>query len=256
MLNTSRKEKLDGKKQLFLWFAGCRGAMAFALSIKSIIDFPENGKIFLVITLIIALFTLLYSTFFLDCTLRKCEITNFCNADNFDENILSKNPNCFDRFKLKIMNFNESYLKKCIKVPEGSEGDLQNDNNIDNDNDNDNDNINENYLDSSIDDIGFHLDYFRKKYLVNKVKGKDKDKEKDKDKINDKYKEKEMKSLSLNSNLDSDENEININTINMNTNANINSEFNSKISNKKNYNLDTDSDFSSNLSKDNFNELN
>ena len=140
LLNTSRKEKLDGKKQFFLWFAGCRGAMAFALSIKSIIDFPENGKIFLVLTLIIALFTLLYSTLFLDCTLKKCGITDFCDADNFDQNILSKNPNCFDRFKVSIMNFNENYFKKCIKIPE----DL-------------NSNVN-----SSVDSIGV-MEFYKKK---------------------------------------------------------------------------------------------
>lgn len=106
--------------------------MAFALSIKSIQDFDEKGKIFLVLTLIIALFTLLYSTFFLNCTLEKCGITNYCDADNFDANILSKNPNCFDRFKVKIMNFNDNYMKKCIKIPEdlnssvnSSAGDMQ-----------------------------------------------------------------------------------------------------------------------------------
>ena len=110
-MNLSRKKPLDGKKQFFLWFAGCRGAMAFALSIKSIFDFPEKGKIFLVLTLIIALFTLLYSTFFLDFTLNKCGIRDFCSADNFDENILSKNPNCFDDFKEKMMKLD----KRCLK---------------------------------------------------------------------------------------------------------------------------------------------
>jgi NhaP-type Na+/H+ and K+/H+ antiporter len=147
LLNRSRKEPLDTKKQFFLWFAGCRGAMAFALSIKSIIDFPEKGKVFLVLTLIIALFTLIYSTLFLDYTLNKCGIINLNtnriensqsqsinanfnandndinnnnnnlsmeNKDNLNLNLI-KNSNCFDLFKMRIINFNKNYLKKFIK---------------------------------------------------------------------------------------------------------------------------------------------
>jgi len=89
--------------------------MAFALSIKSKIDFPESGKIFLVLTLIIASFTLIYSTLFLDIVLKKCEIINICLADNFEESKSnSRRKNCFENFKNKINEINENYLKRFI----------------------------------------------------------------------------------------------------------------------------------------------
>ena len=145
LLNKSRKEPIDAKKQFFLWFAGCRGAMAFALSIKSIIDFPEKGKVFLVLTLIIALFTLIYSTLFLDYTLNECGIINKNTNENINDididndsinnsNILSiekkTNGNCFDLFKIKIINFNKNYLKKYIKKTKGINNNRNNSNNL------------------------------------------------------------------------------------------------------------------------------
>jgi NhaP-type Na+/H+ and K+/H+ antiporter len=113
--NISRNDtKMDNKKQFFLWFSGVRGAMAFALSIKSKSDFPEVGPIFLVLTLIIILFTILYSALFLELTLKKCEIINMCEADNFEESLF-KEKNCFEVFKYKIENINQKYLMPCVE---------------------------------------------------------------------------------------------------------------------------------------------
>lgn len=244
--------------------------MAFALSIKSIIDFPENGKIFLVLTLIIALFTLLYSTFFLDCTLRKCEITNYCNADNFDENILSLKENCFDRFKVKIMNFNESYLKKCIKVPENLDNELSGEGN--NFSDNNNGNNPNNYLDddSSLDDIGMHLDYFRKKFYLNKGnnnrdninRNRNNGKDLNNSNSNVSNKAKEMKSvfdLDLDYVSETDKNldqKFVSDNLKSGSGKDKNKKDNKDKFSRRTYELNTDSDFNSNLSKDNFNDLN
>jgi NhaP-type Na+/H+ or K+/H+ antiporter len=108
--NFSRTDNLiDPKKQFFLWFSGVRGAMAFALAIKSKADLPEAGPIFLALTLIIISFTLIYSTLFLDHTLKKCEIINLCEADNFEGSEL-RERSCFVRFKEKVENFSNRYL--------------------------------------------------------------------------------------------------------------------------------------------------
>ena len=109
----SRTEsKLDTKQQFFLWFAGVRGAMAFALAIKSKFDFIEVGPIFLVLTLITISFTLFYSTVFLDFTLKRCEIIkkptleeHFPNTSN-----IPKKKNWFSNFKSKIHDINQIYL--------------------------------------------------------------------------------------------------------------------------------------------------
>ena len=112
--NISRYDNvINNKNQFFLWFSGVRGSMAFALSIKSRDDFPRSGPIFLLLTLMFSLLTILYSSFFMDYTLRKCEITNICEADNFEESKL-KHKSCFEAFKTFIEEYNQKYLEKCV----------------------------------------------------------------------------------------------------------------------------------------------
>jgi NhaP-type Na+/H+ or K+/H+ antiporter len=113
----SRTEsKLDRKKQFFLWFAGVRGAMAFALSIKSKFDFVEVGPLFLVLTLITISFTLVYSTLFLEFTLKRCNIIkqpaieeNFRKSSEYP-----KKKNWFSNLKSKIYELNQIYLMPCV----------------------------------------------------------------------------------------------------------------------------------------------
>lgn len=58
--NTMRQiTVIDNKKKFFLWFAGVRGAMAFALAIKAKTELndKDTGRTFLMLTLTITLFT-------------------------------------------------------------------------------------------------------------------------------------------------------------------------------------------------------
>lgn len=58
LINRSRSVNfIDNKKKLFLCFAGVRGAMAFALSLKSLADYKDKGTEFLAFTLIFSLIT-------------------------------------------------------------------------------------------------------------------------------------------------------------------------------------------------------
>jgi len=62
LANLSRSNFIiDNKKKFFLWFAGVRGAMAFALAIKSKQELAnkETGGSFLFLTIIITLFTVI-----------------------------------------------------------------------------------------------------------------------------------------------------------------------------------------------------
>ncbi len=76
LANWTRTEttRIDLKKQFFLWFAGVRGAMAFALALKSKFDYPGVGSMFLLLTLILTLWTLVYSSFLLEDCLHKCNV--------------------------------------------------------------------------------------------------------------------------------------------------------------------------------------
>jgi NhaP-type Na+/H+ or K+/H+ antiporter len=115
LANLSRTDNLiEPKKQFFLWFSGVRGAMAFALAIKSKVDLPGAGPIFLVLTLIIISFTLVYSTLFLDSTIKSCDLIDVCNADNFEDSALIQ-KSCFISFKEKMKIISDKYLKPLVQ---------------------------------------------------------------------------------------------------------------------------------------------
>lgn len=107
----NRNLNLTAKRQFFLWFSGIRGAMAFALSIKSMQDY-FNGKIILSLTIIIISITLVYGSFFVDIAISKCSLQEI-NKDNFNsENFNFGETSWFDRFKNKIVEINHNYLHK------------------------------------------------------------------------------------------------------------------------------------------------
>ena len=68
--------------------------MAFALSVKSKMDFPRVGGIFIVLTLIITIFTLFYASLLLEPTLHFCQnaMKNF-TKNTFDQTV--KMPTTF-----------------------------------------------------------------------------------------------------------------------------------------------------------------
>ncbi len=92
--------------------------MAFALSIKSVSDFPQVGPIFVLLTLIITAFTLIYSSIFLEKTLHQCGIVIKEEEQSMEEmnstvksnqySLKSKNP--FELFKEKMENINYNIL--------------------------------------------------------------------------------------------------------------------------------------------------
>lgn len=115
LANLSRTDNLiQPRRQFFLWFSGVRGAMAFALAIKSKVDLPEAGPIFLVLTLIIISFTLVYSTLFLDSTIKSCNLMEVCDADNFEDSSLIQ-KSCFISFKEKMKILSDKYLKPFVQ---------------------------------------------------------------------------------------------------------------------------------------------
>jgi hypothetical protein len=92
--------------------------MAFALSIKSKQDFPAVGSIFLLLTLILSSFTLLYSSVLLETTIVKCEIGS---SDNHRDYGIPSSNNCFVRLKNAFGSFNSKYLMKSVDRSESSE---------------------------------------------------------------------------------------------------------------------------------------
>jgi hypothetical protein len=85
--------------------------MAFALALKSKFDFPGVGSMFLLITLIITAFTLIYSSFLLEDTLIKCEI--IVSSEETQQENLDETPqidNFFEQMKTKMHNFHLYYL--------------------------------------------------------------------------------------------------------------------------------------------------
>lgn len=118
------KDKISYKQSSFLWFAGVRGGMAFAISINSIKDWPLIGPTLLILTLFTTLFTLLYSSLFGNCVFNKCGIIQekiyednsmTCKDDDpylEDLKNVSWNENCFEWLKKIIYLFSINYLAK------------------------------------------------------------------------------------------------------------------------------------------------
>ena len=78
--------------------------MAFALSVKSKFDLPRVGDIFLVLTLIITAFTLVYSSLFLETTLINCDVI-IKDVDNAEILLLEEKKNL--KFQNEENNFKQ-----------------------------------------------------------------------------------------------------------------------------------------------------
>jgi NhaP-type Na+/H+ or K+/H+ antiporter len=76
LVNKSRNhKKVTRKFQIVMWVAGLRGAMAYALSLKSTIDFGEKGQIMLIVTLIYAFISILGVGSFMTQILNKLDVS-------------------------------------------------------------------------------------------------------------------------------------------------------------------------------------
>ena len=74
LVNRSRNHKKVTKKfQFVMWLAGLRGAMAYALALKSTFDF-EKGPIMLIVTLIYAFLSILGVGSFMNPILERLDV--------------------------------------------------------------------------------------------------------------------------------------------------------------------------------------
>jgi hypothetical protein len=86
--------------------------MAFALAMKSQTDFPNNGSYFLLFTIVVTLFTLIYASLFLDFTLRKCSIL----VENESELNLEPTQvkNIFENLKYFAEKFHNNWISPLV----------------------------------------------------------------------------------------------------------------------------------------------
>lgn len=148
MVNLSTiNNRINKKKQFFLIFAGVRGAMAFALALKSLSDFKAIGKSVLIVSLVFIAFTMIYSSLLTSYTIKKLnlldkkskhynsnKIFELDNEDSLYINVNNKDSyeritfrgsteskeklvkfELFDRLKLFIYNIHIRYLFEFVK---------------------------------------------------------------------------------------------------------------------------------------------
>ncbi len=76
LVNKSRHHnKITRKFQFVMWIAGLRGAMAYALALKSTFDF-EKGPIMLIVTLIYAFMSIVGVGSFMNVMLQKLDVSD------------------------------------------------------------------------------------------------------------------------------------------------------------------------------------
>ena len=79
-----------------MWVSGLRGAMAYALALESLLDFPKRGPVILIITLLYAFFSILGIGSIMHPILEKMDVMRKKDGDRLgsnDENSLEdENP--------------------------------------------------------------------------------------------------------------------------------------------------------------------
>ena len=76
LVNKSRTtKKINRKFQFVMWVSGLRGAMAYALALKSTFDF-EKGPIMLIVTLIYAVISIVGVGSFMNTILEKFDVSD------------------------------------------------------------------------------------------------------------------------------------------------------------------------------------
>jgi sodium/hydrogen exchanger 8 len=121
LVNRTRSDatKITSDQKFVMWVAGLRGAMAYALSMESIVDYGPAGNIMLSLTLIYALITILIVGSMLNPILdRWTDGVKGGVKDANPEAIAEANPDdgpegkkkCCSGFKRGLKNFDEKYF--------------------------------------------------------------------------------------------------------------------------------------------------
>jgi len=111
----SEKTKINTKQQFVMWVSGLRGAMAYALSLQSIQDYGDPGKMMLIITMIYALLTILGVGSILNPILKRCDVLakpldDLQIEDNSHNGDEGEQKRCCFKFKRTIVNFNQNFF--------------------------------------------------------------------------------------------------------------------------------------------------
>jgi NhaP-type Na+/H+ or K+/H+ antiporter len=107
---TRTNTKITCKEFFVLWFSGLRGAMAYALALSSAVDFPTVGPVILIDTLCFSLVTILIQGSIMNPVLSKCDVKQKPELPGQENDITGTSQNWFNRFKLRVRNFDNSYF--------------------------------------------------------------------------------------------------------------------------------------------------
>ena len=121
LVNLSRTEtKLPFKMQFVMWLSGLRGAMAYALALKSTTDL-DIGPVILILTLIYAFVSILGIGSILNPILSKLDVKRKDmgqagqEQEGEEELVIDEaapSKNCFNRFKNCMKSFDNDFLAK------------------------------------------------------------------------------------------------------------------------------------------------
>ena len=104
-LTRSEPSKIKPKTEFVIWFAGLRGAMAYALALSCAKDFPTVGPIILIDTLLYSFLTILIQGSVMNPVVLKC---------NVKQKVLGIEPEardtCCNRFKQRFRIFDTNYF--------------------------------------------------------------------------------------------------------------------------------------------------
>ena len=125
----SANTKIGIKMQIVMWISGLRGAMAYALALKSYVEL-EAGGVILIDTLIYSLITILIIGSALNPFLEKMEVKskkeevifsvtedsagqqniNIAGDQSNEADVAGRQTNCFNRLKKRVRDFDSVYF--------------------------------------------------------------------------------------------------------------------------------------------------
>jgi NhaP-type Na+/H+ or K+/H+ antiporter len=108
----SSESKIGLNMQFVMWISGLRGAMAYALALKSSAEL-SIGPVILTDTLIFSLMTILIIGTMLNPILSKLDVKQKDNGRSSamdDGEVTGKQYNCFNRFKKMVRDFDSVYF--------------------------------------------------------------------------------------------------------------------------------------------------
>ena len=118
LVNPWRTHKISCKALLFMWFAGLRGAIAFALAIQSVDDF-KNGEVILTVTTVFAVVSVVLGGSFVNSLLHCLGLFQQADGESPLRRGAPTTNRCWSWMKNGVLRLDQNFIyPHLVRTPE------------------------------------------------------------------------------------------------------------------------------------------